>query len=236
MTLVSRPEKGPDTVIEATGVSHRFGPDATFPLVLDDVSLTVCRGEFVILTGPSGAGKTTLLTILGALRRPQSGVVRVLEQSLATADDRERQRVRQRIGFVFQDHHLFDELTARETLLLAMDLHPGRYGPAERAAKPREWLRELGIQDRENARPHQMSTGQRQRVAIARALVNDPELILADEPTASLDAESAGIALDCLKQAALSGGSAVVMISHDPRHHVLADRVIEMRDGRVWKA
>lgn len=218
-------------VIDIEGLRHRFEPDGDGD-VLTDIHLRVPPGSFVLLTGPSGAGKTTLLTLIGGLRAPQSGRLRVLGRELTTASEQDRLALRRDIGFIFQEHNLFDELTARETLMLAMALHPPRRDARDHA---QQWLDRLGIAHRADARPHAMSTGQRQRVAIARALVNSPRLILADEPTASLDAASARAALQALRTVCRQDGATVVMISHDARHREMADRVVEMVDGRIQR-
>jgi len=222
----------PDVAVAASGVTHRYDAARVAAPVLDAVSLRVRAGEFVVLTGPSGSGKTTLLTLIGALRRVQQGSVATLGRRLDGLDERALVAVRREIGFIFQEHNLFDTLTARETLALAMELHRDRYGPADFESRPARLLERLGLGEHMDVLPAKLSTGQRQRVAIGRALVNEPRLILADEPTASLDAESAAIAMEFLVRTVRDGAS-VVMISHDPRHHSLCDRVVTLVDGRV---
>ena len=220
-------------VVDARDLRYQFASARVATPAVDGVSLQVSRGEFVILTGPSGSGKTTLLTLLGALRRVQAGSIRTLGHALEGLQEGELARVRREIGFIFQDHNLFDALTAGETLQLAMSLHQERYGPGDYSERPARLLTRLGLGEHLDALPAALSTGERQRVAIARALINSPRLILADEPTASLDAASARIALDCLVEAVRSEGVSVIMISHDVRHGSLADRVIALRDGRI---
>jgi putative ABC transport system ATP-binding protein len=218
------------------GVTHRYHADPTLPPVLDAVDLTLAPGEFVILNGPTGSGKTTLMTLVGALRRHQSGFVEVLGRNLEGASESQLTALRRDIGFIFQDHHLFDALTPLETLRLAMQLKADRYGKRDYLERPVEWLRRVGLEGRMNARPRSLSTGQRQCVAVARALINEPLLILADEPTASLDAASAGIALETLRTAVLERDATVLMITHDSRQFALADRVVSLLDGRVQPA
>ena len=218
------------------GVTHRYHPDSALPPVLDSIDLTLAAGELVILNGPTGSGKTTLMTLVGGLRRHQSGAVEVLGRNLEGASEAELTALRREIGFIFQDHHLFDALTPLETLRLAMRLKAGRYGPRDYRERPVEWLRRVGLEGRMDARPHALSTGQRQCVAVARALVNEPRLILADEPTASLDADSAGIALATLREAVRERDATVLMITHDSRQFALADRVVSLLDGRVQSA
>jgi putative ABC transport system ATP-binding protein len=222
----------PEVLVAARAVSHRYDAERVDAPVLDAVSLEVVRGEFVVLTGPSGSGKTTLLTLIGGLRRVQEGAVCTLGRDLEQLDESALAGVRREIGFIFQEHNLFDALTARETLSLAMSLHAERYQADDYARRPAQILGQLGLEAHMDALPGDLSTGQRQRVAIARAMVNGPRLILADEPTAALDAASASIALEVIVQAVRSGGASVVMVSHDPRHQALCDRVVTLVDGR----
>ena len=221
-----------EAVVAVRAVTHRYDTERVNAPVLDAVSLDVMPGEFVVLTGPSGSGKTTLLTLIGGLRRVQQGAVRTLGRDLERFDESALVGVRREIGFIFQEHNLFDALTARETLALAMVLQRDRYRADDYRRRPALVLGQLGLEAHMDALPGKLSTGQRQRVAIARAMVNGPRLILADEPTAALDAASASIALAVIVQAVRSGGSSVVMVSHDPRHQVLCDRVITLVDGR----
>lgn len=218
------------------GVTHRYNPDATLRPVLDAVDLTLAPGEFVILNGPTGSGKTTLMTLIGGLRRHQSGTVEVLGRNLEGASQASLTHLRRDIGFIFQDHHLFDALTPLETLRLTMQLKSGCYSARDYRDRPVHWLRRVGIEARMDARPHSLSTGQRQCVAVARALINEPGLILADEPTASLDAASAGIALATLREAVRERDATVLMITHDSRQFALADRVVSLLDGCVQSA
>jgi putative ABC transport system ATP-binding protein len=218
--------------VVARALTHRYNADPALPPVLNAVDLTIAPGEFVILSGPTGSGKSTLITLIGALRRHQEGLLEILGRDLKDAPERTLVALRRQIGFIFQDHHLFDALTPRETLRLAMRLKPGYHG-ADYRERPARWLERVGLAKRMDALPAALSTGQRQCVAIARALINDPALILADEPTASLDANSAAIALDCLRDAVKSRNAAVLMITHDNRHFARADRVVRLLDGRV---
>jgi putative ABC transport system ATP-binding protein len=222
-----------EAAVSAREITFRFDSARVAAPALNAVSVEIAAGEFVVLTGPSGSGKTTLLTLIGALRRPQQGSVRTLGHDLGGMNEAALARVRRDIGFIFQDHNLFDALTARETLALAMRLHSGRYGDADYREKPARLLARFGLGDHLDALPGRLSTGERQRVAIARALINEPRLILADEPTASLDASSAGVALDILAQAVREIGASVVMVSHDSRHHARSDRVVTLVDGCI---
>jgi putative ABC transport system ATP-binding protein len=190
----------------------------------------------VILTGPSGAGKTTLMTLIGALRSLQSGSIRVLDTELAGLGSAGQREVRRRIGFIFQDHNLFDALTAFQTLCLAMEVSGSRPRYKEARRRAAALLSLLGIEAYLDAKPRQMSTGQKQRVAIARALINEPPIIIADEPTAALDAETAGLVIGLLKELVEIGGASILMVTHDNRIFSAADRVMNMVDGRIAAA
>ncbi|MBI5331564.1 MAG: ABC transporter ATP-binding protein [Betaproteobacteria bacterium] len=219
--------------IACQGLTFRYSDDPGLPPVLDAIDLGIDAGQFVILTGPSGSGKSTLMTLIGGLRRVQAGTLSVLGDALAGAPERALEALRRRIGFIFQDHNLFDALTPQETLQLAMDLHAERYRPQDYRQRPQAWLHRMGLEQRRDALPRQLSTGQRQRVAVARAMINEPDLILADEPTASLDPHSAELVLQALQEAVRERGATLLMISHDPRQFALADRVITLVDGRL---
>ena len=218
--------------IVAEDLHFRYELDTSLPPVLDGVSLKLAVGEWTLLSGPSGSGKTTLLSLIGGLRNMQAGNLIVLGKSLQASDETALTELRRHIGFIFQDHHLFDVLSARETLQLTMQLHADRYTQEDFVQRPISMLETVGLASRMDVLPNKLSTGQRQRVAVARALINDPAIILADEPTASLDPLSASITLDCLA-AAKKRGATILMISHDERHNVLADRLLHMQDGRI---
>jgi putative ABC transport system ATP-binding protein len=225
-----------ETLIEVTGLSHRYGDGALRRRVLADVALRVTRGEIVMVTGPSGSGKSTLLTVLGALRAPQTGSVRVLGEELAGASPQRLARVRRGIGYVFQQHGLLDALSASENVELPLLLaHPALEAGARRAWAG-ELLASVGLGGQAAAAPRQLSTGQRQRVAIARALAGDPALVLADEPTAALDGQTGRDAMVLLHDLARRHGCAVVVVTHDPRIVDLADRVVALDAGRLVEA
>jgi putative ABC transport system ATP-binding protein len=217
--------------VELSGVNYTFGTEGSRKQVLFDNALSVRPGEIVIMTGPSGSGKTTLLTLIGALRSPQSGSVRVFGRELAGLDAKGQESVRRDIGFIFQAHHLFESLTARQTLRFAMQLHD--YPKPELSARPARMLEELGLGTHLDHKPGQMSVGQCQRVAIGRALINHPKLILADEPTAALDKETGRLVVNLLRQRAKSDGATILIVTHDPRIHDVADRIVHMVDGRI---
>jgi len=219
--------------VQATGIGYTFPPAGERRPVLFDVDLTLARGEFVILTGPSGAGKTTLITLIGALRSVQTGSLRVLGRELTGLSAPEQRQIRRQVGFIFQEHNLFDALTVFETLSLASQLYDVPLGRAETRSRIEELLGALGIADHLNAKPRELSTGQKQRVAIARALINDPPLILADEPTASLDREVTGTVVGLLRHRAEHQRATILLVTHDHQLFDAADRVVTMIDGRI---
>lgn len=231
--MATHPASLAQRVVVARGVTHRYHDDMSLAPVLDAVDFALAPGELVILTGPTGSGKSTLLSLVGGLRRLQHGFLEVLGRNLQVCREATLTGLRRDIGIIFQDHHLFDALTPRETLRLAMRLKAERYGRNDFRDRPAFWLRRVGLAHRLDVLPATLSTGQRQCVAVARALINEPSLILADEPTASLDAASAAIALDCLREAVRERNASVLMITHDNRHFAVADRVVALRDGRV---
>jgi putative ABC transport system ATP-binding protein len=227
---VSRPVS--EAVVSIRHVQYDYGSGESRTRVLFDVDLDIGRGEVVIMTGPSGSGKTTLLTLVGALRHVQEGSVQILGRELAGISGGDLVRHRRDIGFIFQHHNLFSSLTALENVRMATTLRPADVAEMERRAVA--ILGRLGLADRLRYRPGRLSGGQRQRVAIARALVNDPALVLADEPTAALDAESGATVMNLLHE--LAGGpsrSTVLIVTHDQRLIERADRIVSMVGGRI---
>ena len=215
--------------IEAHDVVKTFADGAGAVHVLRGVSLAVARGEIVALEGRSGSGKTTLLSILGCILTPTSG--RVVVDGVAV-DPRRQVEIRKRsIGFVFQQFNLFPALTAQENLEYALGLKGVRGKAARREAE--EILDLVGLSDRRGFLPRDLSGGQKQRVAIARALLRQPAVILADEPTANLDSVVGGHILDLFRHVTRQRGSGLLVVTHDPRVRAVADRVIEIRDGRL---
>ena len=220
-------------VVVAKRINYAFGTGSARKQVLYDIDFQLDRGEFVILTGPSGAGKTTLMTLIGALRSLQSGSLNVLETELAGLDTAGQREIRRKIGFIFQDHNLFDALTAFQTLSLAMEVTGSRPRRSEARRRASALLSMLGMEKLIDSKPRQMSTGQKQRVAIARALINEPPIIIADEPTASLDADTAGLVMNLLRRLVDVGGASILMVTHDSRIFRAANRIVTMIDGRI---
>jgi putative ABC transport system ATP-binding protein len=221
-----------DALITVKNVSHHFGSGQLRKQILFDVSAEVTAGEIVILTGPSGSGKTTLLTLMGALRATQDGSLTVLGHELRGANEAALVAVRRQIGFIFQLHNLLDALSVAENVSMGLQKDLGLLA---RDARDRavETLTSVGLADRVRHYPDQLSGGQKQRVAIARALAARPRIILADEPTASLDKKSGRDVVDRLHDLAKKDGTAVVLVTHDNRILDVADRIIHLEEGRL---
>jgi putative ABC transport system ATP-binding protein len=296
--LAGAPVPESESSVHVAHLSHSFPREGDEPIpVLEQIDLTLRRGEIVIMVGRAGAGKTTLLTLIGALRRAQQGSLRVLGSELRDLSPTELVAFRRRLGFVFQRHNLFESLTARQNVAMGLrpssaasirealadlrawdekifrlfeerleDLQAGRgplaerlRGPkleAKRAALtafvaerdgvskslrspdlaedlPRSLLTFLGLRERTHHKPRALSGGQRQRVAIARALANRPELILADEPTASLDEENGRVVATLIQEHAQSRGCTIILVTHDPQILDIAHRIVTMEAGRI---
>lgn len=213
-------------------ISKIYGAGENAVTALDSVSLTVRAGEIVAVVGPSGSGKTTLLAITGALLLPTSGVVTLNGQATTRQSASALAKFRlERIGFVLQSSNLIPYLTARDQLLLVAELA----GKRDKAAQQRadHLLDELGLGRRHHHYPEALSGGERQRVAIARALMNDPDVLLADEPTANLDSVRGREAVQLLADQVKSGNKAAIMVTHDERMLDLCDRVVRIADGRI---
>jgi ABC-type lipoprotein export system ATPase subunit len=217
-------------LVRARGLVKTYGEGRAAVRVLDGADLDVARGEFVAVVGRSGSGKSTLLHLLGGLDRADGGTIEIGSARLHELDERGLTSVRRRdVGFVFQAFHLLPELTGVENVLLPAQL--ARDG-VEAAPRAHELLRSLGLTAVARRLPTTLSGGEQQRLAIARALVNDPALVLADEPTGNLDEESGAEVLDLLRRAA-DTGRAVVLVTHDRAATALADRVLRLQDGRL---
>jgi putative ABC transport system ATP-binding protein len=222
-------------LIAVENVSYAFGKGALKKQILFDISTEVAAGEIIILTGPSGSGKTTLLTLIGALRAAQDGSVKILGEELRGAKEKDLVRIRRQIGYIFQSHNLLDSLSVEQNVRMALQLGRKRseLSNAESLHRIQEVLARVGLEDHLHKKIGQLSGGQRQRVAIARALVNKPAIILADEPTASLDKQSGRDVVDLIQQLAREEGASVVLVTHDNRILDVADRILNLEDGRV---
>lgn len=223
---------GEDFSIQASALNHWFGSGEARKQALFDIDLRIRRGSFIVMVGPSGSGKTTLLTLLGCLREIQDGSVLLLGQELRDATTAQNVRLRRRLGFIFQAHNLHESLTAHQNVLMGLQVkgHLDREASNKAAAHV---LTLLGLSDRQDYLPANLSGGQKQRVAIGRALVGNPDVVLADEPTAALDWETAAKVVDLLKQLGRARGTTTMMVTHDNRILDRADRILTLEDGRL---
>ena len=217
-------------VLEVQGLHKRFGEGQTVVEAVRGVDLALTGGEIVLIMGPSGSGKTTLLSMLGALLRPSAGDVWLGDVSLSDLTERELPQLRaERIGFIFQDFNLMPSLTARENVEVALNV-AGVHGPPART-RATQLLEELGLGERLDFLPEKLSGGEKQRVAIARALANEPDLVLADEPTANLDSSIGREVMRRLREIAKARNQSVLIVSHDDRIREFVDRVLWLEDG-----
>jgi len=226
-------------VVRLAGVSKTFQGRRGPVRALDDMDLEVAEGDFVAVRGPSGSGKSTLLLTIAGMIRPTAGTVTVRGEDLYALSVQGRSRFRaENVGFVFQMFHLVPYLSVLENVILPGRLlsHVGSDGMRTRRQDPRvralALLERFGLQDRLDHCPAELSTGERQRTAIARALINDPWLLLADEPTGNLDTETGGVVMDCLADLHRAGKT-IVLVTHDPAVDRYADRVLLLRSGRL---
>jgi lipoprotein-releasing system ATP-binding protein len=221
-----------DVVVELEGVVKDYG-DEIVTRVLHGIELRIRRGELVALVGPSGSGKSTLLNLLGLLDRPSAGKLVLLGRDTARLEESELTELRGRsIGFVFQFHHLIPALTAAENVAMPLFVAEGRVR-GEHIDRARALLGRLGLAKLASAHPRRMSGGEQQRVAIARALIQRPALVLADEPTGNLDTKTADEVFEMLRSLNRETGTALLVVTHDPRLAARCDRVIELVDGRI---
>ena len=221
-------------MIEIRNLSKVYGQGASQAPALKKIDLDVSAGEVLMLMGPSGSGKTTLLSIMGAILRATSGSVRILGREIVGLGEKDLPAIRlNNIGFIFQSFNLFPALTARDNVELALKLKGVRGRHARQAAT--ELLERVGLREKLGAYPADLSGGQKQRVAIARALAGDPRIILADEPTASLDLASGRVVMEILSSLAKERGRAVVIVTHDPRVLAYADRTVHIADGEIQR-
>jgi len=228
-TTIDR-EHSNTSAISAVGIEMVFGAGAARFQALQGIDLHVPKGSIQLLMGPSGSGKTTLLSILAGLLTPTAGIIYLLGEEITQLPRTKLSRFRlKNIGFIFQGFNLFPALTAGENIELALHLKGIRGRTARYQA--RELLAAVGLGDKVKSRPRDLSGGQKQRVAIARALAGNPQLIMADEPTAALDSQSGHNVIQLLRQLAKQQGCTVLMVTHDPRIIDVADRVAYLEDG-----
>jgi putative ABC transport system ATP-binding protein len=219
-------------VLVAAGLTKAYGTGTACVEALRGIDLTLRRGEFVAVMGPSGSGKSSLLHLLAGLDRPTSGSIRLGGVDMAVLDEDERALLRRRqIGLMFQSFQLLDTLTAEENVALPLAIAGSSADDASRRAT--QMLGAVGLAHRRQHRPHELSGGEQQRVAIARALVIEPLLLLADEPTGNLDSVQGDKIMTLLRQLVEERRQTLLMVTHDAEHAARADRIIHLRDGRI---
>lgn len=221
-----------DCRLSVSGIDVTLGKGEASVHALSNVSLDFPVGMITLIMGPSGSGKTTLLSVLGCLLKPAAGAVVLDGEDVTGLTESELARIRrERIGFVFQSFRLFDSLTALENVVFAMELCGTKGRKVQ--SKAELLLENLGMYAKKHLRPAELSGGEKQRVAIARALMRDPKIVLADEPTASLDSESGAVVTRTLQEIAEDQRRTVVIVSHDERLGIFAKRIVRLRDGMV---
>ena len=217
-------------IIEAKQITKTYTVDHRTLTVLDDVSLIVDPGEFLVITGSSGSGKTTLLTLLSGLDRPTSGEVFIDQKDITDASEDQLAPLRNTIiGFVFQSFHLVPSMTAMENIMFPAELRGDPHAPQ----RARELLKQVALEDRADNLPSQLSGGEKQRVALCRAMINRPKVLFADEPTGNLDSENGEAILRQLIDLKTEQGATLIMATHNPMISQAADRVIILKDGRI---
>ena len=219
-------------MIEAVNLTKSFQMAGLELTVLNGINLTIARGEMLAIVGASGAGKSTLLHILGTLDRPTSGTVLFEGQDLFQLSDQKQAEFRnRRIGFVFQFHHLLPEFTALENVCLPAYIQNRSAGDAQ--AEATSLLKDVGLEHRMNHKPGELSGGEQQRVAVARALIQQPNLVLADEPTGNLDTHTGDALFTLMRTLNRSRGITFVIVTHNEKLSAQADRIIHMEDGQI---
>jgi putative ABC transport system ATP-binding protein len=223
-------ESTPALAVQIRQLNYYFGQGELRKQVLYDINLDLPQGQIVIMTGPSGSGKTTLLTLIGALRTVQAGSLQVLGQEIVGLSKGALVEVRRNIGFIFQAHNLFASLSASQNVEMSVELLDNWANKRQKAV---DMLTQLGLGERVDYKPSALSGGQKQRVAIARALVNQPALVLADEPTAALDKQSSREVVTLMQKLAKEQGRTILMVTHDNRILDVADRIVTLVDGHL---
>jgi putative ABC transport system ATP-binding protein len=221
-------------VVEAIDVHHHYGEGPQRVDVLFDINMQVREGELLIVTGPSGSGKTTLLTILGTMRRPSEGQLRLLNTNVGELTNAELDRLRNRVRFLFQKRNLLSSLTALQNVIAGVSTTALTH-PRWDETRARHLLSLLGLADKADSWPDELSGGQQQRVAIARVMIGLPDLIIADEPTSALDRVAGRLVVDQLKDLAMRAKCAVVLSTHDERIFDVANRRLHIEDGRCFE-
>jgi putative ABC transport system ATP-binding protein len=219
-------------IISIHNLNYHFGHGTLRKQVLFNINLEINTGEIIILTGPSGSGKTTLLTLVGGLRSPQFGSLRVLGQELCGANAEQLVQTRRHNGYIFQAHNLHGSLTAIQNVKMGLELHQ-QIEFREIQTRSIQMLEQVGLGNHLYYHPDKLSGGQKQRVAIARALVSYPQIVLADEPTAALDSQSGRDVVNLLQKLAKEQGCTILMVTHDNRILDIADRIVQMEDGKL---
>jgi putative ABC transport system ATP-binding protein len=217
-------------ILEAKSLSKTYTVDHQHIMVLNDISLTVEPGEFLVITGSSGSGKTTLLTLLSGLDKPTSGRVFIDQQDITDALEDDLAPLRNRmIGFVFQSFHLIPSMSAIENIMFPAELK----GLSNADKKARQLLERVGLSDRADNLPSQLSGGEKQRVSLCRAMINAPKLLFADEPTGNLDSKNGRIVFEQLVEMKNGQGATLILVTHNPEFAATADRVLRLKDGRL---
>jgi putative ABC transport system ATP-binding protein len=218
------------SILEAKEISKVYTVDHRNITVLNQVSLKVEVGEFVVITGSSGSGKTTLLTLISGLDQPSSGQVFIDQQNITGASEDDLAPFRNSIiGFVFQSYHLVPSMTALENIMFPAEL----LGDPNAAQKARQLLKRLGLEERADNLPSQLSGGEKQRISLCRAMINQPKLLFADEPTGNLDSENGEKMLSQLVELKTEQGATLILVTHNPEIAQAADRVLTLKDGRL---
>lgn len=220
-------------IVKIQNLNHFYGTGLLQKQILFEVNLELRTGEIVLLTGPSGSGKTTLLSLIGGLRSVQRGSLQVLNRELNGASNEQLVQIRRNIGYIFQNYNLLGFLTARQNVQVSAEL--SKSSRQEVRIRSEAILRGVGLGHRLNYYPQQLSGGEKQRVAIACALVNRPRLVLADEPTASLDSQTGRDVVDLMRQLSRENECAILLVTHDNRISDIGDRTIRIEDGQLYE-
>lgn len=220
-------------IIEITNLYKDFSLGAITVEVLKDINLSIIKGEFITIMGPSGSGKSTLLYLIGGLDKPTKGKIIINGNDISQLSDEEQSVMRRRkVGFVFQFYNLVPNLTVEDNVMLPILLDGKKLGNFRKRLD--EILEEVELSDRKKHTPRELSGGQQQRVAIARALINEPDIILADEPTGNLDSKTSEEVMKLLQRICKEKGKTILQVSHSLETAKYSDRIINVRDGRVW--